>query len=122
MVSCRGLVRCEGIYRKNVALTFPEAVILDTFHRQGDDADLQASIDLSVSAQTFGIIAVSQRKAPEDLGEPDLKDVGFQLCVHGRQFPDATDFCDCNWVRVTAHCGISGGCIWVHGSVLIGKI
>jgi len=36
--------------------------------------------------------AMSQRVIPEDLGEPDLKIAGFQLWVHGRQYPDSEDY------------------------------
>jgi hypothetical protein len=32
----------------------------------------------------------------------------FQLWVHGRQFSEAHDYDDGNWLRVTAHCGASG--------------
>ena len=54
-----------------------------------------------------------------DLGPPDLKVAGFQLWVHGRQFPQAEDYYDGNWLRITAHCGGSGGSIWVQGAVLM---
>ncbi len=56
---------------------------------------------------------------PEDLGTPDLKAAGLQLWVHGRQFPDATDYYDGNWLRVTAHCGASGASVWTSGSILL---
>jgi len=39
------------------------------------------------------------------LGMPDLKLEGLQIWIHGRQFPDAADYWDGNWLRVTAHCG-----------------
>ena len=54
-----------------------------------------------------------------DLGPPDLKVAGFQLWVHGREFPEADDYNDGNWLRVTAHCGASGASIWVQGSILM---
>jgi hypothetical protein len=57
--------------------------------------------------------------SPEDLGEPALKVAGFQLWIHGRQFPDSTDYYDGNWLRVTAHCGSSGASVWVQGAMLM---
>ncbi|MCU0224951.1 MAG: hypothetical protein MUF27_12980 [Acidobacteria bacterium] len=61
---------------------------------------------------------MSQKLTPADLGEPDLKVAGFQLWVHGRQFPDAEDYYDGNWLRVTAHCGASGASVWAQGAIL----
>lgn len=52
-------------------------------------------------------------------GEPDLKIAGFQLWVHGRQFPESEDYYDGNWLRVTAHCGASGASVWVQGAILM---
>jgi hypothetical protein len=54
-----------------------------------------------------------------DLGPPDLQVAGFQLWVHGRQFPESHDYYDGNWLRVTAHCGASGASIWVEGAILM---
>ena len=54
-----------------------------------------------------------------DLGPPDLVVAGLQLWVHGRQFADADDYYDGNWLRVTAHCGASGASIWVQGAILM---
>jgi len=59
------------------------------------------------------------RVSPEDLGAPDLKLAGLQLWVHGRQFPDATDYYDGNWLIVTAHCGSSGASVWTSGAILL---
>jgi hypothetical protein len=59
-----------------------------------------------------------QMPSPTDLGEPDLKVAGFQLWVHGRQYPEANDYYDGNWLRVTAHCGSSGASVWAHGAIL----
>ena len=56
---------------------------------------------------------------PEQLGAPDLKVAGFQLWVHGRQFPDSTDYDDGNWLRVTAHAGAAGASVWVSGAILM---
>ena len=62
---------------------------------------------------------MSQKTTPADLGDPDLKVAGFQLWVHGRQFPDSTDYDDGNWLRVTAYCGASGASVWAQGAILM---
>jgi hypothetical protein len=62
---------------------------------------------------------MSKHPTPEELGEPDLRVAGFQMWVHGRQFPDATDEWDGNWLRVTAHCGVFGASVWVSGAILM---
>jgi hypothetical protein len=54
-----------------------------------------------------------------DLGPPDVKLAGFQLWVHGRQFPEAQDYWDGNWLRVTAHCGAKGASVWAGGAILM---
>ncbi|HHI80590.1 MAG TPA: hypothetical protein ENK02_11485 [Planctomycetes bacterium] len=56
---------------------------------------------------------------PADLGKPDLKVAGFQLWVHGREFPQSADDYDGNWLRVTAHCGASGASVWAQGAILM---
>jgi hypothetical protein len=55
----------------------------------------------------------------ENLGEPALKVAGFQLWIHGRQFPELDDYYDGNWLRVTAHCGASGASIWAQGAIVM---
>jgi len=40
----------------------------------------------------------------EQLGDADLTICGLRLWIHGRQFPDATDYWDGIWLRVTAYC------------------
>ncbi len=62
---------------------------------------------------------MSQKPTPADLGEPNLKVAGFQLWVHGRQFPEAEDYYDGNWLRVTAHCGAAGASVWAQGAILM---
>lgn len=52
------------------------------------------------------------------LGTPDLKIEGLQIWVHGRQFPDAADYWDGNWLRVTAHCGGNGASVFTTGSII----
>jgi hypothetical protein len=55
----------------------------------------------------------------EALGEPALEVAGFKLWVRGREFPDATDYWDGNWLRVTAHCGAAGAGVWVQGPLIM---
>ena len=52
------------------------------------------------------------------LGDPDIKIAALKIWVHGRQFEDAQDYWDGNWLRVTAHCGADGGSALAHGSIL----
>jgi hypothetical protein len=54
----------------------------------------------------------------DKLGPPDLTIAGFQLWVHGYEFPDALDVGDGNWLRITAHCGGSGASVWCSGALL----
>ena len=56
---------------------------------------------------------------PEDFGEPSLKVAGFQLWIHGREAPEATDRYDGNWLSVTAHCGLSGASVWAQGAIVM---
>jgi len=57
-------------------------------------------------------------KYAEYLGTPDIKLGGLRVWVHGRQFPDAIDYWDGNWLRITAHCGTHGADVWTTGSIL----
>ena len=57
--------------------------------------------------------------SPENLGEPALKVAVFQLWTHDRQFPEANDFDDGNWLHITAHCGMSGASIWIQGAIVM---
>ena len=54
----------------------------------------------------------------EQLGAPSVRLAAFQLWVHGRQFPDAQDKWDGNWLNVTAQCGQAGGSVWAAGAIL----
>jgi hypothetical protein len=56
--------------------------------------------------------------APEEFGEPDLEVAGFQIWVHGRQFPHSMDSSDGNWLYVTAHAGTPGASVWASGAIL----
>ncbi len=54
----------------------------------------------------------------EKLGKPDLEVSGLQIWIHGRQFPDAEDYWDGNWLNVTAHCGASSASVWSTGNII----
>jgi hypothetical protein len=56
--------------------------------------------------------------SPEQLGPPSVRLSAFQLWVHSRQFPEAQDQCDGNWLTVTVHCGQSGASVWATGAIL----
>jgi hypothetical protein len=62
---------------------------------------------------------MSSRVRPEDLGEPALTVAGFQLWIHGREYPESEDLYDGNWLRVTAHCGASGASVWADGAIVM---
>jgi len=57
-------------------------------------------------------------RTASELGAPDLVIAGFQVWVHGYQYPDVTDAWDGNWLRVTAHCGAGGASVWAGGAIL----
>jgi hypothetical protein len=42
----------------------------------------------------------------------------FQLTVHGRQFPDAQDRWDGNWLQITARCAQAGAIVATSGPML----
>jgi hypothetical protein len=48
-----------------------------------------------------------------------LKIAGFQLWIHGRQFPNAQDYWDGNWRNVTVNCGASGASVWTSGAFVM---
>jgi hypothetical protein len=52
------------------------------------------------------------------LGEPDLKMHQFKLWIHGRQFPESTDFWDGNWLNISAYCGESGASVYTNGAIV----
>jgi hypothetical protein len=60
---------------------------------------------------------VNQREL-EALGEPQLQIAGLRVWVHGRQFPNAMDYWDGNWLRVTAYCLYPDSQVRTHGSIL----
>lgn len=55
---------------------------------------------------------------PTDLDEPDLQVAGLRLWIHGRQYSDANDYDDGNWLRVTANCSASGSSVWAQDAIL----
>jgi hypothetical protein len=54
----------------------------------------------------------------ETLGEPDLQIAGLQIWVHGRQFAEAMDYWDGNWLRVTAYAVYADSAVRVRGSIV----
>ena len=90
--------------------------------RRSNDGSLR-SLLLDSPAAELGVrhptgITMGLAKHHEKLGEPALALAGFQLWVHGRQFPDATEPYDRDWLNVTAHCGEKDASVWVHGALL----
>ena len=51
-------------------------------------------------------------------GEPDLKLDGFSLWVFGRQFPDANDYWDGNWLNVRARVEAPGALVEAQGAIV----
>lgn len=52
------------------------------------------------------------------LGEPDIKIAGLSLWILGRQFQDAQDYWDGNWLNVVATAEAVGARIEVQGAIL----
>jgi hypothetical protein len=61
--------------------------------------------------------ALMNHATVEHLGPPSVRLAAFHLWVHGRQFPDAQDKWDGNWLNVT-HCGHAGASVWATGAIL----
>ncbi len=53
------------------------------------------------------------------LGEPDLKIMGLSMWVHNREFENAQDADDGNWLNVTAHCQAPGASVWAQGAIVM---
>jgi hypothetical protein len=49
---------------------------------------------------------------------PDLTLAGLRIWVHGRQFPDAVDAWDGNWLDVTAECTDKSAGVVIGGPIL----
>ena len=52
------------------------------------------------------------------LGPPQIHLAGLQIWVHSRQFPEAPDYWDGNWINVTVHCGAQGADVWASGPII----
>ncbi len=50
--------------------------------------------------------------------KPDIKLIGLEIWILGRQFPDSNDYWDGNWVNVIAHCNAHGSRVEVSGSII----
>ena len=62
---------------------------------------------------------IDQQLAVEDFGAPSLQIGGLRLWIAGRQFPDADDEFDGNWLVATAHCEAIGASVWVQGAIVM---
>lgn len=54
----------------------------------------------------------------ELLGEPDLTIAGLRVWIHGRQFPDSSDYWDANWLQVTACCVYPTSAVTTQGPII----
>lgn len=54
----------------------------------------------------------------EALCEPDVRLGGLRLWVRGREFPDARDYWDGNWLNIVAVCSYPGARMELTGSYL----
>ncbi len=54
----------------------------------------------------------------DNLGEPTLKIAGLRVWIHGRQYPEASDYWDGNWLRVTACCNSEGSVVFTSGPIV----
>ncbi len=70
-----------------------------------------------VSAYSEAIRTVT-RGDPTPPREPDFQIAGLQVWVHGRQFPEATDYWDGNWLVVTAQCTSAHASVMAGGPIL----
>jgi hypothetical protein len=48
-------------------------------------------------------------------GEPDIRIAGLKVWITGRQFPEATDYWDGNWLLITACCESMGARVFAQG-------
>jgi hypothetical protein len=55
----------------------------------------------------------------EQFGEADLSICGLRLWIHGRQFPDAIDYWDGNWLRVTAFCTYPHSAVQIQNNACV---
>jgi hypothetical protein len=59
-----------------------------------------------------------KRYNPKELGPPDFAVAGLQVWIRNREFAEAQDYWDGNWLNVVAHCGSAGADVWASGPVL----
>jgi hypothetical protein len=52
------------------------------------------------------------------LGDPDLRIGGLKVWIHGREFPEAVDYWDSNWLTVTACYRTEGSWVIAAGSFI----
>jgi hypothetical protein len=64
------------------------------------------------------MVGMLDDKTIETLGTPSIRLSGFQIWVHGREFPDHHDHWDGNWLKATAHCAASGASVFATGAIL----
>jgi hypothetical protein len=53
------------------------------------------------------------KKFEDKLGKPSLQIQGLRIWIHHRQFPDAMDYWDGNWLIATAHCRQDHSEAWI---------
>ncbi len=58
------------------------------------------------------------KSSAENLGVPDLQLGELQIWIKGRQFPNAADYWDGNWLQITAYCSARGANVWASGPFL----
>ena len=54
----------------------------------------------------------------DNLGTPDISFAGLKIWINKRQFPDADDYWDGNWLYVTAFCDSFGSQVWTEGPII----
>jgi hypothetical protein len=55
---------------------------------------------------------------PPALEDPQLQIGSLKVWIHGRQFPNAKDYWDGNWLRITAECSSSSSKVKIHGPII----
>jgi hypothetical protein len=55
----------------------------------------------------------------DHLGPPAIKIAGLSIWIHGRQFPEAKDYWDGNWLNVSVCCEALGATVWTAGPILM---
>ena len=54
----------------------------------------------------------------EEFGAPDIELGALKIWVHGRQYPEVTDYWDGNWVRVTVYCSSHNSYVITSGPIV----